>query len=82
MTRAAAWRAALRVGPDDPPRPLSAVVALAVAVQDGLFDEVPDAADRVQKVLSDVPETDVDATLALSDADRKKFAAAAAAAVG
>ena len=70
LVRAAAWRAALRVGADDPPRSLSSVCGAAVAVQQGLFDGVSaeDAAVKVDKLLVALPETSVDATKALSDA--------------
>ena len=76
---AAAWRAALRVGADDPPRSLSAVCGVAVAVQQGLFDGVSaeDAAVKVDKLLAALPETSVDATKALSDADLSALKAAA-----
>ena len=79
LVRAAAWRAALRVGADDPPRSLSAVCGVAVAVQQGLFDGVSaeDAAVKVDKLLAALPETSVDATKALSDADLGALKAAA-----
>ena len=79
LVRAAAWRAALRVGADDPPRSLSSVCGVAVAVQQGLFDGVSaeDAAVKVDKLLAALPETSVDATKALSDADLSALKAAA-----
>jgi len=78
--RAAAWRAALRVRADDPPRPLSATCALSTAVQLGLFDGVEEpaaAAARVDAVLAAAPPTDVDATSALSPEDRGALKVAA-----
>ena len=63
---AAAWAAALRVGADDPPRSLSAVCGVAVAVQRGLFDGVSaeDAAVKVDKLLAALRDwTSVDATV-------------------
>ena len=79
LVRAAAWRAALRVGADDPPRSLSSVCGVAVAVQQGLFDGVSaeDASVKVDKLLAALPETSVDATKALSDADLSALKAAA-----
>ena len=79
LVHAAAWRAALRVGVDDPPRSLNAVCSIAVAVQQGLFDGVADdaASLKVKALVAALPETAVDATEALSDADLGALKAAA-----
>ena len=71
--------ASTRAGADAPPRSLSSVCGVAVAVQQGLFDGVSaeDAAVKVDKLLAALPETSVDATKALSDADLSALKAAA-----
>ena len=73
LVRAAAWTAALRHPRDAGPRALSAVVAIALAVQAGHFDgvDVEDAAPKVAAVLAaaDAVDTAVDASQDLSDAD-------------
>ena len=73
LVRAAAWTAALRHPRDAGPRALSAVVAIAIAVQAGHFDgvDVEDAAPKVAAVLAaaDAVDTAVDASQDLSDAD-------------